>query len=671
MGNFVGVKRIYSVRACGAFLFLALSCSTESTVPGPQLVDSKLYPFGVRAPEACDPHAGATPRFTDETESWGLGAALGTRIVSGDLDGDGYADLVMNRGNLSVREIVGGARIVHVWMNRPALSGKGRRFVDQTYASRLFARRGAEDVLTTTGAKDYLRGTQLTVLADVDNDGDLDVFTGAANDPSTPAADLGDRSEIMLNDGHGRFSFAGATSPIDARTSILHTSGASFVDANRDGRIDLFTAYFYAANSNSGDQAQLFRGDGLGGFKAVTDEVGLKATRTSAGLAAGTNARPAYGATACDLNDDGAGDLVVSSYGRQPSQLWLNDGAGAFRDIGMSSGLGMDNNQTYSDNGNFQCYCTLHKSNADCTGVGRPRIVCPTPADSGWRVGADDKPWRSAGNTFTSVCADFNGDGLMDVYHATIRHAWAGAGSDASAMLMNKGGAEPTFERLDADAHGLAFKHASSGWDEGAMMAAAGDFNNDARQDLLVGLSDYPDNRANLFQQGDDGNYAEMAEALGIKHSCASGMTVVDLDNDGDLDVLLGASRMRNCAQVWPAEQVRVYINHAADDNASRALSLVLVGDGQTTNASAIGAKVTVKVAGATVVREVGGGYGHRGMQNGLMVHAGVGNCQHVDEVRIDWPDSTRSSVSYGALPTGEVLHVFRDNGGVERASQP
>ena len=669
--------------ACAALvsLLLALSCTTQF-VPGPVVqavqptpevppADPHVYPFGARAPEQCDPHAGAAPRFTDETAALGLSAALGTRIVSGDLDGDGYPDLIMNRGNLSVRETVGAAHIVHVWMNRPAPTGKGRVFVDETYQSRLFQRRGADSILATSGRFDYLRATQLTVLADVDNDGDLDVFTGTANDPDNAAIDVGDRSELMLNDGRGHFRMAGDAPLFEGAGKRIHTSGASFLDANRDGKIDLFTGYFYARSSQSGDQAQLYQGDGLGGFGAVTDAVGLTAAKGSMALAAGTTSRPSYGVTACDLNDDGAGDVIVSSYGRQASHVWLNNGAGAFREIGASSGIGADADQSYADNGNFQCYCTLHRTQPDCVGVGRPQIGCPNPADASWRVGADDQPWRAAGNVFTSVCADFNGDGLMDVYHASIRHFWAGQGADASAMMLNKGGAEPTFERLDAAASGLAFEHKSEGWDEGALMAAAGDFNNDARQDLLVGLSDYPDNRANLFQQKADGTYGEMALALGLNHPCAAGMTVVDLDNDGDLDVLLGASRMRNCAQLWPAEQVRVYINHSADDAASRGLSLLLVGDGATTNASAIGAKVTVKVGGATMVREVGGGYGHRGMQNGMQLHVGVGNCKYVDELRVEWPDSTRSSVLYGALPTEGVLRVYRDNGGVERAYAP
>ena len=699
MATFLGVNGKLFLGSGGLALFLAISCGTEF-VAGPVIYveqpavvepfveldaaflrapdaafppapDLHVYPFGKRPPEACDPHAGASPRFSDETAAWGLSAALGTRIVAGDLDGDGFADLVMNRGNLSVRETVGASRIVHVWMNRPSPSGVGRVFVDQTYASRLFQRRGGDSVFSTTGRLDYLRGTQLTVLADVDNDGDLDVFSGAANDPDSASTDVGDRSELMLNDGHGQFRVAGETNLFEPKTQRLHTSGASFLDANRDGKIDLFTGYFYARNSESGSQVQLYQGDGRSGFSAVTQAVGLMAARTSTAFEDGTNSRPAYGVTACDLNDDGASDMIVSSYGRQSNQLWLNDGAGAFRDIGASSGVGADGNISYADNENFKCYCTVHATEANCAGVEQPRIQCGQPADRGWRVGADDQAWRAGGNNFSSVCADFNGDGLMDVYHASIRHWWAGLGADASAMLINKGGAVPTFDRLDPAAHGLAFSHKREDWDEGALMAAAGDFNNDARQDLLVGLSDYPDNRANLFQQNQDGNYTEMAEALGLKHPCAAGMTVVDLDNDGDLDVLLGASRMRNCAQVWPAEQVRVYINHAADDAASRSLTLRLVGDGITTNASAIGAKVTVKVGGATMVREVGGGYGHRGMQNGLQVHVGLGNCKFVDELRVDWPDATRTSVSYGSLPTTGVLNVFRDNQGVERASAP
>lgn len=630
-----------------------------------------MYPFGQKPAASCDPHAGGQPNFTDETAAWGLADALGTRIVSGDVDGDGYADLLLNRGNPSTREKVGGARMVRLLMNRPAPSGTGRVFVDATEDSGLYQRRpkGANELTAVT--RKFRRATHLTILADVDNDGDLDVFTGADIDPDKVAADPGDRSELMLNDGTGHFSFAGEQSPFDAANQYKHTSGASFADVDRDGKIDLFVDYFYASNSYSGDQPQLFRGNGQGGFSAITEAAGMMASDAEDAYELGTNARPAYGATACDLNDDGAADVIVSSYGRQSNQLWLNDGQAQFRDIGGPSGLGADANVSYSDNENFKCYCTINSGEENCQGVAKPRIGCPTPASASWSVGMDDQPWRNAGNTFTSVCADINGDGLMDVYHADIRHWWAGEGSDASALLLNKGGAEPTFERPNMSDIGMSFKHVGSSWDEGAIMAAAADLDNDARQDILVGLSDYPNNSANLFHQNGDGTFEEVANAIGLKHPCVAGMTIVDLDNDGDLDVVMGASRMRDCAALWKAEEVHVYINHAADGGASRSVELRLHGDGASTNSAAIGAKVTVKVAGATAVREVSGGYGHRGMQHGLMVHAGVGNCSYVDQVRIDWPNRTRSNIILGSVPTGAVIDVYQADGSAIVAHAP
>ncbi|RYE83369.1 MAG: VCBS repeat-containing protein, partial [Myxococcales bacterium] len=372
----------------------------------------------------------------------------GNRLMTADLDGDGYPDLLVHRIGTTARTVVATAQAdsakwsMRILMNRPGPDG-GRTFVDATVDSGYGVLPGA----TTSGPE--LRVAHLAAAADVDNDGDLDLFSGTTPDPTadeTKTPDTGDRSQILLNDGHGVFTLAppsDVTPPLKPR---LPTSGATFVDADRDGKIDLFVGFWYRAygESDFGAQAQLYRGNGDGTFTLATEPAGLKTKATGGNktLAEGANPRPAYGVTSCDLDDDGAPELMVSAYGRQWNLLYRNDGKGAFSEVGQPSGFAGDDNRDYTSNEFFACYCTVHPDAVDCEGVKAPQLQCPTPADAAWRPGIDDQPWRSNGNTFSTFCGDIDGDGRNDLYNAEIHHWWAGAASDSSQVLRNVSGAE-------------------------------------------------------------------------------------------------------------------------------------------------------------------------------------------------------------------------------------
>lgn len=165
------------------------------------------------------------PAFRDATDAWGLTGVLGVRLSVTDVDGDGWADLEVRRGSLGPDDFddPAGRR---TWLLRNTGAG---RFEDITQASDLLSRRAPDG-----------RGRPVSIVAwgDVDGDGDLDVYTGL--DTTDPAIAVGETSEILLNDGAGTFTLGPADNPVRRASEGDIPAGASFVDVDHDGHLDLF-----------------------------------------------------------------------------------------------------------------------------------------------------------------------------------------------------------------------------------------------------------------------------------------------------------------------------------------------------------------------------------------------------------------------------------------------
>jgi hypothetical protein len=601
------------------FSSLATGCGGEETKtqptepPGPVAV-------------ACDVHAttGAA-KFTQRSDAWGLSTAkvVGNRLTSADINGDGFPDLLVHAIGSNNREVIGqGPRLVYVLMNEPAPSG-GRTFVDRTTES---------GYATAPDSTTEYRSAQSAVFADVDNDGDLDALSIVYTAPdkvATPptAADL-DRTTLMLNDGKGHFTAAPKSdlTPTNPRP----TTGATFADVDRNGFVDVFLGFFFTSTASP---QQLLTGNGDGTFTDISSGAGVMATATR---------RAAYGVTSCDVNDDGNSELLVSAYARGPDVLYTTDAPLHFTDVGVAAKFAYDDNMTYTDNQMFLCYCTLHMDQPDCMGVATPLIQCPTPADSYWNAVADVKPARLGGNTFTTVCSDITGDGKLDLYNVEIAHWWAGQSSDRSELLKNVSeGTSIAFERPGQTATGLVWEHPTTDWNEGGIVGASADVDNDGREDILVGASDYPDQFSLYFHQKADGTFEEIGTAQGLHHACTSGITVADFDRDGDLDIVVGSGTARDCGLIWSSNEVHFYENDA--NQHGHWLGIKLVGDGVSTNRAGIGARVTIDANGTKLVRELGGGYGHMGMQDDTIVFFGIGGCEILHAVEVTWPNGART----------------------------
>lgn len=590
-------------------------------------------------------YAPGTEAFRDATSAFGLDAlgVEGTRISAVDLDNDGYPDLIVRRGGLLRDEDA--ARSTWVLRNE---GGKG--FVDVTASSGLLATRFAADGKGRPG--------EVWAFGDVDNDGYLDVYTGLYTQDPTKTA--GERSELLLNNGDFTFRFAPRDSAARRLDEVDMPAGASFLDFDLDGVLDLFVS-----QHNTDDfrlqPDRLYRGEGDGTFAEAGSERGL----TSAdwvdleALNDGRAHTRAWGAAACDLNGDGLPELLVPSYGRSPNHLWQARKAGGevgFVNRSVASGYAYDDDLTWQDNQFARCFCQSSPDAEGCAEVPAPQINCSQP---NWNHASDREPFRLGGNSGATVCGDLNNDGHLDLLTTEIKHWWAGAGSDGSEVLLNTGEADVRFERPGRESMGLVIPHVGSSWDEGHMSAALFDFDNDGWLDVYIGGSDYPGNRGLLFRNatGDEGElwFEPVDLADGIDHTRSHGIAVADFDGDGDLDVVVGHSRARceSGGDCYPTMQVRLFENVLGEKG--NFLQLSLEG-GRGSNRAAIGARVTVKADGVTQTREVGGGYGHYGAQNELLLHFGLGAACEA-EVTVRWPDENGTLETF-TLPAGHRFHV-------------
>ena len=590
-----------------------------------------------------DPWTAGTPLFQERTDL-GLAGLTGQRISAVDVDGDGDADLI-------VRKVGAGENDTSLPQDDPARTGwlmlndGTGHFTDGTAASKLWTPRGG----FALG-----RPGEVMAFADVNGDGAIDAFSGV--DTTNEITSAGETSEILLSSSSGTFAMGAADNELrrdyalDGKPDL--PASASFTDVDGDGHLDLWvTEHNYDGLSFIGDK--LYTGDGTGRFvdSSAASNVISAEWDDLATINAGLAHTRSWSGAACDLDNDGRPELLAASYGRAPNHLWHNTaGPGAqrlFDNVSVASGYAYDGDFTWQDNQFALCFCEQNPTAAECdTATSQSLLDCSQP---NWDHNNDREEFRLGGNNATSVCADVDNDGDLDVVTTTIKHWWAGEGADMAEVLINNSAeSEVRLDRPGRAAMGIDVPHVTGiAWDEGIMTAAVFDVDNDGRQDIYLGGSDYAGNRGLWFHNdgpSDDGTprFSSMTTDDTFEHNRSHGVTVADFDNDGDLDMVVGHSRSRCDASepndCYETTNVRYFENVAGNANNFVRLRLSQTSG---SNSSAIGARVTVKtvVDGETLIQThaVGGGHGHFGMQDDLVQTFGIGAACEA-EVTVRWP---------------------------------
>ena len=562
----------------------------------------------------------AAPGFADVAATRGIAHDTAARAQFIDVNADGWLDVVI------------GGEPTRILLSTPSDDG-GRRFVAAT---------------AETGLGD--RAHSMLLWGDVNNDAHLDAISIVSQNQAQHAEDP-QTYALYLGDGRGHFARQSACGLEQPRHSA--TVGAVLADLDLDGRLDAAFGNQYDGEGLAAQPMRVFRGDGAGHFEDVTAAWGFPAD-ASAPPGAPNAPRPLYGLTASDLDRDGFPELLGAADGRQWNTLWRRSPEAAkYDDVAADAGVDADaiRHGRYSD-----AVKTAHRQR----GIERD----------------DEPPFRTGGNTFSLVPADFDNDGDFDLFSAEITHAWAGDSSDLSALLVSRvadGGGlafdrqievlddpDPETARHDRPARGLARDHAGqspSNWNQGDLQAHWADLDNDGLLDLIVCESDYPQNRLRVFMQRADHTFAERSRELGLDWPNCPGVAIGDYDNDGDLDLLATGSTTR-----WPAARptpaLALFDNRLAPP-ANGWLQVQLVGNGTTGNASAIGARLELTTSdGRTQTREAQGPYGHWAAQSqpGL-IHFGVGGAEP-RRLTVIWPDVARTRTTIDAPAANQRLVV-------------
>jgi hypothetical protein len=127
--------------------------------------------------------------------------------------------------------------------------------------------------------------------------------------------------------------------------------------------------------------------------------------------------------------------------------------------------------------------------------------------------------------------------------------------------------------------------------------------------------------------------FTDQTQTWGLQHpSISTGAAYADLDNDGDLDLVVNNSN----------EMASVFENHSNDVLKNHYVKIRLTSDGL--NRFAIGAKVIIETDSLKLMQEL---YTSRGFQSSVepMLHFGLGATNKINSLRVLWPDGRETQL--------------------------
>jgi hypothetical protein len=559
-----------------------------------------------QAPQAPAPAAQAAPAtndravwFADATDESGLGAFL-------QKNGDAAKSHITssNGGGLALFDCDGDGDLDVFFVSGSRLGGMPK---GETASNRLYRNLGGcrfEDATEAAGLDSHGAFGQGCAVADVDGDGRLDLFV----------TNIG-RNSLYLNSEGGRFTECAEAWGVAGGG---WNSGAAFFDYDRDGDLDLYVSRYITLEPGVIERGpavtpmsewkgqrvfkgphelepaadSLYRNDGHGRFTDVTKEAGM------------AGAAPSFGFQPVSLDFDGDGDVdLFVANDSMANFLWRNEGNGTFTDVALMAGVAFNAN-------------------------GRPQSNMGVTAE------------------------DFDDDGLIDLFITTF--------SDDAKTLFRNGGKDWFTDVSPRAGLGGAEVFRALSWGTSLF-----DADNDGDLDLFVANGHiYPQadlvgggysygQKDFLFLQTAPGRFKNVSDAAGPAFEVklpSRGSAVGDLDDDGDLDVVV------NHLDAKPTL--------LRNDSAKRGHFLAVRLRGTGLNRSAIGARVTLFAGNRRRIRELRSSSSYLSHED-LRAHFGLGDAAKVDRVEVRWPDGKVETIA--APPVDRTIVVEQGKGLVGR----
>ena len=468
------------------------------------------------------------------------------------------------------------------------------------------------------------------VADDFDNDGDLDLLVTDFD----PAAQL----RYFRNDRELGFVDATQDANLIGITGGLNINQADF---NNDGWVDVFIMRGGWFSSQSEQPNSLLRNEGNGKFTDITFDAGLADEHF-----------PTQTSSWADFDLDGDLDIFIGNerYSRDaPCQLFRNNGDQTFTDVTRQAGIATNEISKAVIWGDYDGdrWPDIYVSN-----LSAPNNLYRNNGDGTFTDVAFQLRVFNPIESFPCWFWDFDNDGMLDLYvssyGAHMEHFAnfafkATETSEKAKLYRNTGnGLEDVAEDM-----GLNIPMAPMG-------SNFGDINNDGFLDFYLGTGwpDFDELMPNLFFLNLEGKRFKNVTMDGRFGHLQKGHGIVfaDFDQDGDQDIF------QEMGGAFPGDK---YFN-ALFENPGFGNSWIIVSlQGQTTNRSAIGARVRIEFEEAakkrTVYRHVnsGGTFG----ANPLRQHIGLGKCELIKLLEIYWPASD-STQRFENVPVNQLVRI-------------